>query len=102
LLQVRKLEQAKQLVKRKDKELARLRRGRGYLAELAKINSRALANRPFLDGSYEFRPISPRDRSLRKLRRKYPYFGYVDVEIEGVQPFVMFSNDDDEVAQIYF
>ena len=36
------------------------------------------------------------------MREEFPYHGYVDVEIEGVPPFVMFSNNDDRIAQTYF
>ena len=70
--------------------------------ELAKANERALAQRPFLAADHEFKPISLRDRDLRRLKRKFPYFGYVGVKIEGIDPFVMFSNNDDPVAQVYF
>jgi len=66
------------------------------------INRRALARRAFLEPGYEFRPISVHNTELQETKRKYPYFGYVDVEVEGVPPFVMFSNNDDQVAQTYF
>ena len=66
------------------------------------INRRALARRPFLDPGYEFRPISVHNTELHERKRKYPYLGYVDVEVEGVPPFTMFSNNDDQVAQAYF
>ena len=69
---------------------------------LVKGNRRALANRPFLQEGYSFRPISVHDRGLHELKNKYPYFGYVEVEVEGAPPFVMASNDDDQVAQVYF
>ena len=65
-------------------------------------NSRALARRAFLSPGYEFRPISVHNTELQEIKRKYPYLGYVDVEVEGVPPFVMFSNNDDQVAQTYF
>ncbi len=65
-------------------------------------NRRALAKRAFLNPGYEFRPISVHNTELHEVKRKYPYFGYVDVEVEGVPPFVMFSNNDDQVAQTYF
>lgn len=73
-----------------------------YPGELMRANERALAERPFLDTDHEFQPISLRDKNLRRLKRKYPYFGYVGVKIEGAEPFVMFSNNDDPVAQVYF
>jgi FkbM family methyltransferase len=69
---------------------------------LEKANARALAQRPFLAPDYEFAPASVHDMDFQALKRGYPYFGYVDVEVEGVQPFLMFSNNDDQVAQIYF
>jgi FkbM family methyltransferase len=69
---------------------------------LGKGNERALANRPFLTPGYEFRPVSVHDEDFQAIKRQYPYFGYVDVEVEGVQPFLMFSNNDDQVAQTYF
>jgi FkbM family methyltransferase len=69
---------------------------------LTAINRRALARRAFLGPGYEFRPISVHNTELQEIKRKYPYLGYVDVEVEGVPPFVMFSNNDDQVAQAYF
>ncbi|HET7271626.1 MAG TPA: FkbM family methyltransferase [Rubrobacter sp.] len=69
---------------------------------LEKANARALAKRPFLAPDYEFTPVSVHDKDFQAIKRQYPYFGYVDVEVEGVQPFLMFSNNDDQVAQTYF
>jgi len=66
------------------------------------INARALARRPFVAPGYEFRTVSVHNTELHEIKRKYPYLGYVDVEVEGVPPFVMFSNSDDQVAQVYF
>lgn len=70
--------------------------------ELERANQRALDRRPFKDPDYQFRPISAHDRRLHQLKRKYPYFGYVEVSVENVRPFLMLSNNDDLVAQIYF
>ena len=69
---------------------------------LARMNSRALANRPFLKPDYEYRPASTHSKSFQALKKKYPYFGYIAVEIEDVRPFLMFSSNDDRVAQTYF
>lgn len=69
---------------------------------LMKANQQALARRPYLKEGYEFRPISPHNRDFHEIKDKYPYFGYVEAHIAGVPPFVMFSNNDDRVAQIYF
>ena len=66
------------------------------------INARALARRSFVAPGYEFRTVSVHNTELHEIKRKYPYLGYVDVEVEGVPPFVMFSNSDDQVAQVYF
>lgn len=65
-------------------------------------NERALRERPFLAPDYRFRPVSVHDEDFQAIKRQYPFFGYVDVEVEGVQPFLMFSNNDDQVAQTYF
>lgn len=65
-------------------------------------NERALRERPFLRPGYEFSPISTRKKELHELRSRFPYRGFVNVEVEGVEPFVMFSNNDDLVAQTYF
>lgn len=32
----------------------------------------------------------------------YPFCGFIEVQIQGCEPFVMFSNDDDAVAKSYF
>lgn len=69
---------------------------------LAEGNGRALAKRLFLDPGYEYRPASVRDEVFRTLKTEYPYYGYIDVKVEGAPPFVMFSNNDDRVAQTYF
>jgi FkbM family methyltransferase len=69
---------------------------------LAKANKAALANRPCLAPDYSFVPISMHDKGFHAIRREYSYFGYVGVEVEGVAPVAMFSNNDDRVAQCYF
>ncbi|MGI9050773.1 MAG: hypothetical protein ACR2GU_15600, partial [Rubrobacteraceae bacterium] len=69
---------------------------------LEKINDQALEQRHFLDPDYEFRPISTHDRDFQEIKKKYPYYGFIEVKVEGVPPFVMFSNNDDRVAQTYF
>jgi FkbM family methyltransferase len=43
-----------------------------------------------------------KDTALLELSKLYPFYGYVDIEIEGVEPFIMFSNNDDVVARSYF
>ena len=70
--------------------------------QLDVINQRALAERRFLSDDYKPRHVSPHDKDLHTVRHEFPYFGYVDVKIAGVPPFVMFSNNDDLVAQTYF
>lgn len=72
------------------------------LAEIDAQNARALAARPCRQPDYEFRPVSAHDADLHRLKTEYPFFGYVEVEVTGVRPFVMMSNDDDVVAQVYF
>ena len=69
---------------------------------LMEINEQALAQRPFLDPGYEYRPISTHNRDFHEIKNKYPYYGFIEVKVEGVPPFVMFSNNDDRVAQTYF
>ena len=69
---------------------------------LTKLNDVALANRPFTTPGYVFMPISTHDRLLHMLKRRYPFRGYVDVHVDGLPAFVMFSNNDDLVAQTYF
>lgn len=65
-------------------------------------NKRALANRPAAQPGYVFRPERVTDGDFQALKRKYPYFGFVQAEVEGVPPFLLFSNDDDRIAQRYF
>src|SRR3712207_3489738 len=69
---------------------------------LAEANHAALSRRLFLDPGYEFRPVSVHNEHFQVLKRQHPYFGYVDIEVENVPPFLMFSNNDDQVAQTYF
>lgn len=72
------------------------------LAEIETFNGRALMARPCSQPGYEFRPVSAHDSELHSLKQDYPYFGYVEVAVTGVRPFVMLSNNDDVVAQVYF
>jgi len=65
-------------------------------------NERALANRPAASPGYVFRPDRVTDGDFQALKREYPYFGFVQAEVEGVPPFLIFSNDDDRIAQRYF
>ncbi|CAN5130227.1 hypothetical protein BH20ACT9_BH20ACT9_03520 [soil metagenome] len=69
---------------------------------LAEMNAQALAHRPFLDWDYEPQPLSTHKSRFHEIKRRFPYFGYIDVKVEDVPPFVMFSNNDDRVAQMYF
>lgn len=39
---------------------------------------------------------------FRELRRVAPYYGYIDVQVGDLPPFLMFSNNDDYVAERYF
>jgi FkbM family methyltransferase len=88
-------------------ELRALRRRRSAVEgtaarRLTKTNERALARRLFLDPAYEYRPISTHSGEFQALKRAYPYYGYISVEVEDVPAFLMFSNNDDRVAQTYF
>jgi FkbM family methyltransferase len=38
----------------------------------------------------------------RSMSKQYPYYGFVEVNIRGCEPFVMFSNNDDSVARDYY
>lgn len=42
------------------------------------------------------------DRELLNLSNQNPYFGYVDIIVGNVDPFLMFSNNDDFVARKFF
>ncbi len=53
------------------------------------------ANQRALAGSFD------PDLSFSDLARQAPYFGFVEVRIPGAAPFLMFSNNDDVVAQHY-
>ena len=78
------------------------RGGRLGSYHLGGANETALSRRPFMDPAYEFRPVSVHEEEFQALKRQHPYFGYVDVEVENIAPFLMFSNNDDQVAQTYF
>lgn len=69
---------------------------------LAEMNARARTHRPFLDWDYEPQRLSTHKSDFHAIKRRFPYFGYIDVQVEDVPPFVMFSNNDDRVAQMYF
>ena len=103
-LETQMRQQARELRKAQERirKLTALPEGSSRPGRLVKGNQTALVKRPFLQGGYRFRPASVHDRGFHELKDKYPYFGYVEVEVEGVPPFVMFSNNDDQVAQTYF
>ena len=86
----------------KIREQTALQEDDGIPGRLLEGNRVALANRPFLREGYAFRPIQHNNRAFHGLKEAYPYFGYVCAEVEGVPSFVMFSNNDDQVAQTYF
>lgn len=65
-------------------------------------NRVAVARRPWTAEGYEFRPVDWHDDELHRLKSTHPYFGFVEVGVEGLGRFVMFSNNDDLVAQTYF
>jgi len=44
----------------------------------------------------------PAQHTPGELSKSAPYFGYINIVISGVTPFVMFSNNDDFVAQSFF
>lgn len=59
------------------------------LSTLSQQNARALA-----------RPKTPKGDLMTAIN-EFPYRGFIQVEVFGVEPFVMFSNYDDIVAQHY-
>lgn len=65
------------------------------LAELNALNARAVSKR----ASLEKRPLL---QDVVSLSKEFPFFGYVEVEVTGTRPFLMFSNNDDFVARHYF
>lgn len=71
------------------------------LASLVKRNAAALAERrgrrPRSPGS-----LSTHSSEFHELYRRFPYFGYVDVTVGRLPSFLMLSNNDDRVAQMYF
>ena len=98
----RRIEKQTRRIEKQAQKIEQLRSLRVQDGRLVRMNSRALTNRPFLDSNYEYRPISTHGTSFQALKKEYPYFGYINVEVEGVQPFLMFSSNDDRVAQTYF
>jgi hypothetical protein len=100
--QNQELQRVRNRIKEQDREIDRLSKLQTQNSRLAKMNLRALANRPFLNPDYKYRPISTHDADFQVLKREYPYFGYIDVGVEDVPPFLMFSSNDDRVAQTYF
>lgn len=65
------------------------------LSELNALNARAEEMRTSLGRK-------PLLKELTVLSKEFPFFGYVEVEVTGTKPFVMFSNNDDFVARHYF
>lgn len=41
------------------------------------------------------------EEEMHELSKEFPYYGYIDIEIDGAEPFVMLSNNDDVVARNY-
>lgn len=71
-------------------------------ATLQKRNALALAVRREREPGRRGLGVSVHTPEFHALYRSHPYFGYVDVVVDDVPPFVMFSNNDDRVAQMYF
>lgn len=69
-------------------------------AMMADFNARALEYRGRFQAAD--RASSTWDTDFMEARLHYPYFGYISVAVDGCDPFVMFSNNDDLVAQHYF
>ena len=65
------------------------------LAELNVLNAKARDKRASLIEK-------PLLKELVSLSKEFPFFGYVEVEVMGTPPFLMFSNNDDFVARHYF
>ncbi len=70
--------------------------------DIERANARALAARPVSASDAVGNRGGVHDPNMHQARRAYPYLGYVDVEIAGAPPLVMFSNNDDIVAHTYF
>lgn len=100
--QNQELRQVRGRVKELNQDIDRLSKNQTQNDRLAKANLRALANRPLLKPGYEYRPISTHSSDFQALKKEFPYFGYINVEVEDVRPFLMFSSNDDRVAQTYF
>ena len=66
---------------------------------MGKINQGALALQSVKE-KYQNLPTELIDPFT--LSKTAPYFGFVDIQITGCAPFVMFSNNDDYVAKNYF
>ena len=68
-------------------------------SNLNELNEKAVCISQLLKNSKS----SPLKReSNGNLAKKFPYFGYIEINISDLPTFTMFSNNDDVVAQHYF
>ncbi len=44
----------------------------------------------------------PHNPTFHKFKNEYPFWGFIEIEIDGCHPFLMYSNNDDLIAMTYF
>lgn len=73
-----------------------------------KLDDLKHANEAALIEVETFREISslslsrPHTTTFHQFKNEYPFLGFIEVEIDGCHPFLMYSNNDDLIAMTYF
>ena len=72
------------------------------LADLTKTNEISLDKiREFRD-SASLDSSRPHNKTFHEFKNQHKFFGFVEIKVDGCEPFLMYSNNDDIVAMTYF
>ena len=72
------------------------------LTELKQINELALGQVSKFREDSSLSLSRPHNARFHQFKNEYPFLGFIEIEIDGCHPFVMYSNNDDLVAMTYF
>ena len=72
------------------------------LAQLERINQVALEQVVAFRETSSLSLGRPHNSRFHQFKNEYPYCGFIEIEIDGCHPFLMYSNNDDLIAMTYF
>ena len=72
------------------------------LADLQRGNESSLSKLSEFRNSTSLDSNRPQNEVFHKYKNAHKFFGFIEIQIDGCEPFVMYSNNDDLVAMTYF